>query len=91
MISSSLLKPSVTPTTMLLTSVRVRPCSERFSRSSSGRSTTSWVVVAAHRDDRPGSVAAEGALRALHGDLLPAAVDGDVDAAGDGDGGFTDT
>src|SRR6478735_11929923 len=40
MISSSLAKPSVTPTTMLDTSVRDRPCNERFSRSSSGRSTT---------------------------------------------------
>src|SRR4051794_34724187 len=41
MISSSLAKPSVTPTTMFDTSVRLRPCSERFSRSSSGRSTSS--------------------------------------------------
>src|SRR4051794_7845097 len=40
MISSSLAKPSVTPTTMFDTSVRLRPCSERFSRSSSGRSTS---------------------------------------------------
>src|SRR5258706_9904002 len=48
-ISSSLVKPAVTPTTMLLTSDRVRPCSARFSRSSSGRSTriveSSWRTL----------------------------------------------
>jgi hypothetical protein len=51
MISSSFEKPSVTPTTMLLTRVRVRPCSERFCRSSFGRSTmscdSSWRTVMA--------------------------------------------
>src|SRR5699024_7670618 len=40
MISSFLVKPSVTPRTMLLTSVRVRPCRAFVSRSSSGRRTT---------------------------------------------------
>src|SRR5437763_9451493 len=48
-ISSSLLKPAVTPTTMLFTSDRVRPCRARCSRSSSGRSTrmveSSWRTV----------------------------------------------
>src|SRR5690606_11344143 len=50
-ISSSLRKPSVTPITMLLTRVRVSPCSDRFSRASSGRSTRSsspsWRTVMA--------------------------------------------
>jgi hypothetical protein len=67
MISSSFEKPSVTPTTMLFTSVRVRPCSERFSRSSSGRSTMSVALVLAD-GDRTRDGAAEGALRTLHGD-----------------------
>src|SRR4051812_37087530 len=40
MISSSLVNSWLTPCTMLLTSERTRPCSARFSRSSSGRSTT---------------------------------------------------
>src|SRR4029077_8222651 len=39
MISSSLVNSWLTPWTMLLTSERTRPCSARFSRSSSGRST----------------------------------------------------
>src|SRR3954452_19143091 len=43
MISNSLVRPSVTPTTMLFTNDRVRPWSERFSRSSSGRSTNTFV------------------------------------------------
>src|SRR6478735_4930706 len=44
MISSSLAKPSVKPTTMFDTRVRDRPWSERFSRSSSGRSTSRVAV-----------------------------------------------
>src|SRR5579885_2150994 len=48
-ISSSLVNPVDTPVTMLATSERVRPCSARFCRSSSGRSTirvaSSWRTV----------------------------------------------
>ena len=49
-------------------------------------------VVPANRDDA-GQLAAQGALRALHRDPVAVAdvVDGDIDAAGNGDGGLTDT
>src|SRR5918996_756828 len=38
------MNPWVTPTTMLLTSERVRPCRERFSRSSSWRSASAMLT-----------------------------------------------
>src|SRR6185437_4143435 len=46
MISSCFENPAVTPSTMLATSVRVRPCSALCSVSSDGRSTsTSWSFI----------------------------------------------
>jgi hypothetical protein len=64
---------------MLAISDRDRPCRARISPSSLG-------LVNLYR---LGDLKAEAALRALHDDL--AAADGDVDAAGNGDGHASDS
>ena len=58
------MKPVVTPVTMLLTSVRVSPCSARWRGSSVGRTTRSVAVLALEAHLRM-QLALERAERAL--------------------------